>query len=389
MNENVILATYSEVALKSPPVRRRLENQLMIHIRNVLKMNGVVGADVNKISGRLLVENIDPLKNAKVLSNVFGIASAMPAIRTTNDLDTIIRVAVEIASHVIPPNKTFAVRSRRIGLQKYTSKDIEVHVGEAILKNLSKKGVRVNLETPDKIIYVEAREKNAYIYYQIFRGPEGLPFGSQGKLISLFSGGIDSPVATWLMMKRGAHSLLLFLDQRPFVGNDYCQRAKNVAKEIRNHVPIEKYELNIGFMSDIMKEITDKVPPKLSCVICKRMMYRIACKFAERKRADGIITGEVLGQVASQTLANLRILDDASSLPVYRPLVGFEKNECVEFAKRIGTYELSIVKVHGCNVVPFKPTTKARIDTVKNVEKLLDIRGLISESLNNLTTLPL
>jgi len=389
MNGRLVLATYSEVALKSPPVRRRLENQLTRHIRKMLEREGLTGARVGRIQGRLTIEDVDLWKATGVVSKVFGIASVMPALRIDGDLDMIVRATVEMALQVIQPNQTFAVRARRTGNQSYTSKDIEVKAGAEILKRLSEREVRVNLENPDKTIHVEARGDSAYMYHQVLMGPSGLPFGSQGKLISLFSGGIDSPVATWLMMKRGAYVMPLFLDQRPFVGDDYCQRVENVARKIREYVPLDNYYLNIAPMGEIMKEIVETVPAKFICLVCKRMMYRIACGLAERKEADGIVTGESLGQVASQTLANLRVLDDVSPLPVYRPLVGFEKLEIVEFARRIGTYELSTIRVHGCSAVPSKPATRARLEDVKTVEASLDVEGLRNESLNKITTIPL
>ena len=382
---NVVLVSYSEIALKSPPVRRRLESLLINHIRLMLKKEGITQARVGRIQGRLTIENVDSLKASEVVSkNVFGISSVMPALRIENDLDTISNTCTQIASEFIQPNQTFAVRARRIVSQGYTSKDIEVKSGEMILGLLSNKGVRVNLNSPDKTIFIEVREDAAYVYTSVFHGIEGLPFGSQGKLIGLFSGGIDSPVAVWLMMKRGANVIPLFLDQRPFVGDDYFERMINVTRHIRQYVPFDIFSLYSAPMGEIMRQIIDNVPSRFFCVICKRMMYRTASGLAMLKKAGGIVTGESLGQVASQTLANLSILDEVSPLPVYRPLISFEKNDIVTLARKIGTYDSSVVKIHGCSVVPSKPTTRARLETIKTVEKDLDIDYLISETLSKL-----
>jgi thiamine biosynthesis protein ThiI len=142
-------------------------------------------------------------------------------------------------------------------------------------------------------------------------------------------------------------------------------------------------------MGDIMHEIIDNIPSRFTCIICKRMMYRIACGLAMIKKADGIVTGESLGQVASQTLANLTVLDEVSPFPVYRPLISCEKNDIIALARKIGTYDLSIVKTHGCSVVPSKPATRSRLEIIRNLEKDLDVDSLISQSLSKLTVIPI
>ncbi len=384
MGNEVVLITYSEIGLKSTPVRKALENQLISHLTVCLEQEGFIGASVRRIQGRLVVEGGNHEEIAGAAAKVFGVASAIPAIKITSDMETVVQTALDVASQNIKDGQTFSVRARRVGEQSYTSRDIQIRVGEEILRLLKPRGVRVNLSSPNVTIYVEARDGEAYIYHRVIDGPGGFPFGSQGKLISLFSGGIDSPVATWLMMKRGAKAELLFLDQRPFVGDDYYIRTLKVAEKLRQHVPLKNYILRVAPMGEIMKEIMTHIPIKYTCIVCKRMMYCIACALAESVRADGIITGESLGQVASQTLANLKVLDGVATLPVYRPLIGFEKMEIVELAKRIGTYEASISPVHGCSAVPDKPTTKARIEDVSEVESYLSIDRLISNSLESI-----
>jgi len=386
---NVALVSYSEIALKSPPVRRRMINQLITNIRNMLDRAGLAGANVSKDQGRIVIRNTKPIKAALTASRAFGVASTMPATETSVNLKDIVGAATKFAVRAIKPNQTFAVDARRVGEHPYTSRDIEVKAGAEVLNMLSNKGISVNLEKPDKTIHIEARSRKAYIYDQVYHGPGGLPFGSQGKLISLFSGGIDSPVASWLMMRRGAHVIPLFLDQRPFVGDDYCERAVNVAKRLREYVPMEEYPLYVIPIGALMKAIAEKVPKKLTCIICKRMMYRIACSFAELNGAQGVVTGESLGQVASQTLANLKVLEEAATIPIYRPLIGLNKHDSVNMARKIGTYSLSTAPAHGCSVVPKKPATMARIDDVKEVEKEILVEELISNCLGMFSKLNL
>lgn len=389
MRDEVILVAYSEIGLKSPPVRRHLENLLMHHIRKRLELDGVRAGKVVKARGRLIVEGVAGLRGAEIIANVFGVASAMPALRIGDDLASITRTVVDVASEIIEPKKSFALAARRTGGQPYSSKDLEVVVGDAVLKSLSGKDVRVDLTNPDETIHVEARGRAAYVYHRVFHGVAGLPFGSQGKVVSLFSGGIDSPVAAWLMMKRGCAARLLFCDQRPFAGDDYYARALKVAGRIRKYVPLDNYSLHVVSTGEIMKEIVEKVPSKLICLCCKRMMYRIACMLAEKIGAEAVVTGESLGQVASQTLVNLRILDEAASLPVYRPLIGWEKLESVGWAEKIGTYELSTTSVHGCTALPRKPSAKARLGDVKRAEEKLNVQKLMSKAIREILQIPL
>jgi len=389
MIKSAVLVAYNEIALKSKPVRRNMEIQLTDHIKNMLARQDMNEAQFDRTQGRIIVRNVDPDKAADIISRVFGVASVMPSTETSSQLDNVIETAADLASKVVGQGQSFAVNARRVGKHPYTSKDIENKLGEEILRRLSDKGVRVNLGRPEKTIHVEVRSEAAYIYTQVLNGPGGLPYGSQGKLISLFSGGIDSPVATWLMMKRGAYVMPLFLDQKPYVGNDYLGRALEVARKIREYVPLSDYPMYVASVGDLMKRIVEGAPSKLTCVLCKRMMYRAACHLAQSEGAYGIATGESLGQVASQTLANLMVLDEASTLPIYRPLVGFEKQEIVDIAKKIGTYELSIKPVHGCSSVPQKPTTMAKLEEARRYEKKLHIEEALSDILNSMAKLSL
>ncbi len=388
MVEQITLITYSEIALKSPPVRRALELQLAQHIASTLEREGIA-AKVKRIWGRLTVEGADPATIAEAASKVFGVTSAIPAIHIPSDLDTIVQTASDEAAQTLKEGETFAVRARRVGKQGYTSRDIEVKAGAEILSRLKTRDVKVNLSNPRVTVNVEARDGDAYVYSRVVKGPSGLPYGSQGRLVSLFSGGIDSPVAAWFMMKRGAGVSLLFLDQRPFVSDGYYARALTVAEKLRQHVPLRNYILYVAPMREAMEAITGNVPVRFTCVVCKRMMYRIACKFAETVGADGIVTGESLGQVASQTLRNLKALDAVSSLPVYRPLIGFEKVDIVAYARRIGTYAASTVSTYGCSVVPTEPATMARLESVLEAEAKIPVEKLVAEALENMTQVKL
>jgi thiamine biosynthesis protein ThiI len=386
MNPETILVAYGELALKSKRVRGRLEDLLARQIRERLRRTGFSEARVLRRFGRLYVEEVAP-EAAPVVANLFGVVSVMPALRTSSDLESVLRLTVEVASERIGEGESFAVRPNVVGEHSYSSHDLAVEVGSAVLEATEGRATRVDLTHPDVTLYVEVRDRDAFVYTQIIGGVGGLPYGSQGRLVSLFSGGIDSPVATWLMMKRGVEVLPLFMDQRPYVGESYVERAARVCGIVSEYVPSENFGLYVAPMADVMGRIMDATVPGLRCVLCKRSMYRVASAFAAEKDARGILTGESLGQVASQTLENLYVLDGASDLPVIRPVIGLDKVEIEGMARKIGTYDSSARKVEGCTVVPDKPSTGARLDQVLELEGELGLVDLCSKATDGITRL--
>ncbi len=381
MLEEVVLATYSEIALKSKPVRIRLRRMLARNIRSLLKLNGIEDIQVELIEGRLLLRNNPSQQVVEITSKVFGVYSSMQALEIPSTKESIINAGIEIAKQDLTDNDKFAIRARRIGNHTFSSREIEVELGKEILDQFANLNLQVDLSNPKTTIYVEVRRERTYVYSKIFSGPGGLPYGSQGKLISLFSGGIDSPVATWMMMKRGADVIPLFLDQRPFVGEDYFKRFFDVARKIREYVPKRRFRLLVTPMGKIMEAIVNGSPKKLRCVLCKRTMYRIGCELSKKYHCEGLVTGESLGQVASQTLFNLKIIDLSCNLPIHRPLIGFEKNDNVEIARRIQTFDVSTSKVQECTAVPTQPTTKAKKDEVFRVEGEINISDFIEDAI--------
>ena len=375
----IILVAYDEIALKSPPVRRQLERQLARHIESVLTRRGYEGVSVSRRFGRLYVKGA-PSEAADHIVNVFGIASVMPSLRTEADYPSIERLVVTVSSKRIGDDQSFAVRPKVVGEHSFSSQDLAIKLGSSILEGSRSRGVHVNLSKPDVTVYVEVRDRDAFVYTEIMKGFGGFPYGSQGKLVSLFSGGIDSPVATWLVMKRGAEVLLLLMDQRPYVGDSYIVRAEGAFKVLRKYVPYDEFSLYAAPMGDIMGKIMESRTPALRCVLCKRSMYRIASIFSENHGAQGVVTGESLGQVASQTLDNLNVLDRAVDVPVFRPLIGLDKVEIQRISRRMGAYEITSHSVEGCTVVPNRPTTRAKMDQVLDIEGELGLIDLCAEA---------
>ena len=368
-----ILIKYGETWLKSEPVRREFENKLIKNIKSSL-----IGLNFKiwKERGRIFIETNDMKKTLEVLKGIFGIVSFSPCLVCEKNLK---RIEEEIKK-ILDKKKTFKIKTKR-GDKKFPL--ISPEISKKLGMDLEKQGYKVDLKNPEQIIYVEIRKK-AYIYKEKFSGPGGFPLGTQGKVISLFSGGIDSPVATWLMMKRGCEIVLLHFDNQPYTDKKNLERAKKVAKALKKWYKGHDLKFYVIKHGENLKKIIENCPRNLTCLICKRIMYRIANKIAEKENALGIVTGESLGQVASQTLENLNILNQSSTLIVFRPLISFDKTKIEEIAKKIGTFNYSILPAKTCSAAPKKPRTRGRIKEVLEAEEKINIENMINESLKTL-----
>jgi thiamine biosynthesis protein ThiI len=375
-----VLVRYGELSLKSAPVRSFMENILIRNIKWMLDRKKIPYEQIAKERGRIFLNSDFPRKVCETLSNVFGIVSTSPVLETSTNIDEIIRLSLRVAEILIGPNESFAVRARRVGTHKFTSIDVERIVGEAILNKTNSLNTRVKLKQPDKYIFIEVREKKAYVYHEVFNGPGGLPFGCEGKIVSLFSGGIDSPVAAWLMMKRGCKVIPIYFDNAPYTDQSTLNRAMSVIKILREYATQDRFYMYVVSHGKTLEKVINYAPRNLTCLLCKRTLYRVATAIAKRERARGIVTGESLGQVASQTLDNLMILNESTNLPVYRPLIGQNKLEIEEIAKKIGTYETSSTNVTSCGAVPEKPVTRAKLERVKSAEEVINS---IQEEINS------
>ena len=368
--------------MKSRPVRSHLERLLADQIGFMLRRAGHHGFSVHRRFGRIVVEGV-PSEAAEHVAKVFGVVSAMPSTRVGSDLESVLIGVTDEARRTIKDGGSFAVRPKVVGDHSYGSRDVAVEGGSGVLKALKDRGVHVNLDTPDITIYVEVRDKDAYIYSRIIPGVKGLPYGSQGRAVALFSGGIDSPVSMWLIMKRGVEILPLFMDQSPHVGESYIERAKTCFRALSRYVPDEKFSLYAAPMGPLMERIMGSPELRFTCVLCKRCMYRIAEAFANTHGANALVTGESLGQVASQTLDNLYVLDRAVTVPVLRPVIGMDKVDIESRAREIGTYEVTAISVEGCKAVPIRPATRSNLGKIEALESGLDLASSCNEVADN------
>ncbi|MFX1244663.1 MAG: tRNA uracil 4-sulfurtransferase ThiI [Promethearchaeota archaeon] len=381
-----VLVRYGEIGLKSPGVRRHLETLLHNHLSTMLKRHNTPFTDISRDRGRFFIQTPNVQKTAEISVKVFGVVSVSPTWRIPSQLETITSFISKLAPIILQKNQTFAIRARRLKTHAFTSQDIAKQVGAEVIQAMTARGeaVSVNLDSPDVEIHIEARQHQTYIFTQTLPGPGGFPYGSQGSVVGLHSGGLDSPVAQWLLMKRGARVFPLYFDSdAPNVAR-LRPRAIESAKVLAGWVPDAKFELLIIPYRDVLTQLQSSKNPKLTCILCKRMMYRIGAMVAAQKKAKGLVTGESLGQVASQTLTNLSILDSAIALPVFRPLIGLDKTETMALARRIGTYSASSQDVGDCFAVPKQPTIGALLDDVHSAESQLPIPEITQNALERL-----
>lgn len=377
----LFIAHYTEIGLKGRN-RSYFERTLASNI--ALQLEALPGARARPIPGRLLVRLPDESRNAEVirdLSTTFGLSSFSPAFELVNPtMDSLISTALTLAEAAT--FESFKVRARR-GNSSFETKslDINIAVGSAIQQAT---GARVDLGKPDWTCYIELTGNRAYFYAQRIPGPGGLPVGTSGKVLALLSGGIDSPVAAWRMARRGSDVDFVHFHGQPFADPSSARQATRLARHLSPWTLRSKlWMIQFG---DIQSEIVLSAPQELRIVLYRRMMMRIAEALAKREGAQGLVTGECLGQVASQTLPNLTSIGEVvETLPVLRPLIGFDKLEIEATGKLIGTYEISIQPHMDCCVlfIPRNVSTAVRQVDVRRAETALDIPALVDKALAN------
>lgn len=379
---NVVIVRYGELALKSPGVRNWYEKILMKNIAAMLDSKGIPYSLMRREWGRIFIETTDP-RAAGAAADVFGVVSTSSALITEPDLESAAGTCALLGKDLIREGEFFAIRARRSGNHSFSSADIGRACGDAVWNALEKEGKhpRVNLSSPDREIFVEMRQDMAYVYLETIKGVGGLPLGTQGNMVVLMSGGLDSPVAAWLMMKRGVMIIPVYCNNSPYAEDAAKERAYDCIRQLQAWAPghqFTTYEIPHG---PNLKSFIEACDRKNTCLLCKRMMYREAHEVMKKEGASGIITGSSLGQVASQTAANMHAEIYQLAIPIYHPLIAFDKNEIVDIARRIGTYDISTRSAGGCAAVPEHPEVRANYDLIVLEEKKLDIETLISNAL--------
>ena len=363
------LIKYGEIGVKGKN-RYLFEEALARQIQHALKnLDGEYG--VRRESGRVYVDclsDFDHEETVNALQHVFGIVGICPVVvKDGDDIDDLKQYVVDfLAESYDVHNQTFKINTRR-AKKSYPIQSMEVSsiLGEAVLDAYPE--MKVDVHEPQLEIHVEIRSR-VYIYSQIIPGPGGMPVGTNGKAMLLLSGGIDSPVAGWMVSKRGVAIDATYFHAPPYTSERAKQKVIDLAKEIAPYTgPIR---LNIVNFTDIQLYIYDKCPHDELTIIMRRYMMKIAEHFAKENRCDALITGESIGQVASQTIQSLAVTNEVCTLPVFRPLIGFDKQEIVDISEKIGTYETSILPFEDCCTifVAKHPVTKPNLKSIKKSE---------------------
>ena len=341
--EEVVIVRYSEIAVKGPSTRSRMESLLVSNILDALSTSQALGKPTVH-PGRIIIERPSPTAStvARITARVFGVKSSSPAVTYTfSSLDDLIEKATGwFASRV--KGKVFRVRARRVGSHDFTSKDVERLLGARLLEAGAS---RVDLEAPEYTAYVEIRDRKAFLYDEIIKGPGGLPLGGEDSVLVLYSGGFDSTVAAWLSMRRGSPVSLAYYD----LGVD---EALIVAVEAAVFLAENwAYGHDIAFIRVDFKPVMEAaslIRPEYRALVVRRLMLEHASRLARDLGVEALVTGENVGQVATQTIRNLRLIGSNLPLPVIRPVAGMDKDEIVEYARRIGIYDIVAKQVEVC-----------------------------------------
>jgi thiamine biosynthesis protein ThiI len=369
-----IVVHYQEIALKG-------QNRPWFIARLVRNMRQALSdLDVSQI--RVLMGRIEVVLGPGTrweaarerLSDVFGIGNFARAGRAPLDIDAI---AAGILSDLGPDNPgTFRVSARRADKRfPLTSPQIEREVGGRIKEA---RGWTVDLDEPEFTIHVEALTNDAFYFFGKERGPGGLPVGASGRVACLLSGGIDSPVAAWRLMRRGCRVVFVHFHSYPILSRASQDKARELAR-ILTRFQFDSRLLLVPF-GELQQKVLLSVPPPLRVVVYRRLMLRIAEQLARANRAQALVTGEVVGQVASQTLENMATIGSVVSMPVLRPLVGMDKEEIMDAAGRLGTYPVSIIPDQDCCTLftPRHPATKAKRADIERAESGLAIEDMVT-----------
>ena len=376
----MIIVKVGEIHLKGLN-RPFFEKTLINNMKAALKK--FEGVTVSISQSRIFVYNIDPkdLDEAlEKLSKIFGIHALSPAREFEKDIDLCIKNAVEMLEEAKITNATFKVKARRADKRfPIESPEIAAKVGAGILENMP--NMKVDLHNPDMFIEVEIRDRGAYVYFEDVQAVGGLPIGTNGRAMLLLSGGIDSPVAGYMIAKRGVQLDGVHFYSFPHTSERAKEKVYELAQELCDYVT--RLSVFVVPFTHIQEEIYDKCPDQFMTILTRRFMMKISERIARLRNCGALVTGESIGQVASQTMESLNCTDSAVNLPVFRPVIGMDKLEIMEIAKNIGTYETSILPFEDCCTVftPRHPSTKPKLQEVIKAEQLLDEEALIDEAM--------
>ena len=380
--QEIFLLKLGEVVLKGQN-RQSFEDKLLANVRRRVKNCGSFQCSLRQSTIYVEPQSDDCDMEAafKAARQVFGIVTVARAVPCAKEMDAIVETAKTYLADEFAKARTFKVESRRADKQfPMNSIQISQYVGGELGQFFN---VKADMHHPDLTVYVEIREKYAYVHTPSVPGAGGLPIGMGGRAVSLLSGGIDSPVSSWMMARRGVELEMVHFVSPPYTSQQAQDKVLELARLLTAWTG--RLLVHIVPFTEIQEEIRRNCPEEYFTLIMRRFMMRLADALAHELGCGALVTGECLGQVASQTMAALAVSEDAATLPVLHPLIGMDKEEIVRIARHIGTFDTSILPYEDCCTVftPRHPKTKPHVEEVREMEQALDVAGLVRRAMEN------
>ncbi|KRM93659.1 tRNA sulfurtransferase [Lentilactobacillus senioris DSM 24302 = JCM 17472] len=382
MQYTEIMVRYGELSTKGKN-RKDFIYRLGMNVRSVLKDLPEVEVKAQRDRLHVQLNGADANEVMNRLSLVFGIENFSPSIRIEKNMTDIKQTVLEMIKQQYQPGMSFKINTRRQDKDfEFDTNQINLQLGDHVIDNIP--GIKVSMKQPDISVRVEIRMNGAYISSETIKGAGGLPVGTGGHATMMLSGGIDSPVASYLGMKRGVKIDMIHFYSPPYTSEQALAKAKELT------VKLAKFGGNIQFIqvpfTEAQETIKEKVPEGYLMTVQRRMMLRIAAEITRQRGAMGIFNGESLGQVASQTLESMAAINDVTTLPVLRPLISMDKTEIIKIAEKIDTYELSILPYEDCCTIftPPSPKTRPNLEKSRKFEQNIDVEGLMQRAIEGI-----
>lgn len=377
----VLIIRYSEIHLKGNN-RDYFESALIANIKHVL---ADFDYEFARSNARYVIRNFDETQTKQIIEavkNVFGVHSLSVAEEVPSDVEAIRAAAMQFA----PMSGSFKVNTNRADKRfPIHSMQLSAEIGGDILA--ANPSLTVDLVHPQTVVNIDIRENGkTFVYSGVIKAVNGMPVGTGGKAVVMLSGGIDSPVAAYMMAKRGMSLRAVHFHSFPYTSLQAKQKVLDLARLVKKYTL--RMTVDVVSFTEVQTAIHEKCPEEYMITIMRRFMMRIAEKLARINGCGAVVTGESLGQVASQTLESITSTNSVATIPVFRPLIGFDKEEIIEIAERIGTFKTSILPYEDCCTIflPKKPVTKPRLDAVLKVESVLDVDTLVDNAMKNIET---
>lgn len=382
MKYTEIMVRYGELSTKGKN-RKTFIMQLAQNVKRALADFPALKIHADRDRMHILLNGEDSEEVIPKLSKVFGIQNFSPSIRIEKEMPAIRAMVQEVVQEVYTPGKTFKITAKRSDHSfELDSNGLNQELGGAVIEAIPE--IQVQMKKPDINLRIEIRKDAAYLSYETIRGAGGLPVGTSGRGMLMLSGGIDSPVAGYLAMKRGVEVEAVHFASPPYTSEQALQKAKDLAEKLVPYVGTIQF-IEVPF-TEIQEEIKRVVPQGYLMTITRRLMLRLTDAIREMRKGLVIINGESLGQVASQTLQSMVAINEVTSTPIIRPVVSMDKTEIIEIAEKIDTFELAIQPFEDCCTIfaPPQPKTRPRLDKAQDYEARLDLEGLMARALEGL-----